>query len=497
MKRLIAISIPTALFFALVAWAFASPIGSSPDEDYHLASVWCGDGIREGLCEPASVSDERKVPAELVQASSCFAFKAHQSASCPEQPASVLLQSNRGNFHDHGYPTVFFSIMGIFASDHLSSSILMMRMFNALLYVALASATFVLLSPSRRGALLWGNLIVLVPLGLFLIPSVNPSSWAITSAATLWAALLGYFEATDRKKKFALGVLAIISMLVGAGARADAAVYGALTLVVVSIIASRRTRSFAISAILPVALLFVAVAFFFTSGQAGAANPGSFDGTASNNSLFALALKNLQLLPQLWVGAFGYIGLGWLDTTMPEIVWVSSVAVFCAVTFRGICAPQWRKGLALSLVAAALVVVPMYILLHDRVTVGAFVQPRYIFPLIITFSGLCLVQFGRDRHSLSRVQLGVVVSLLSVANSVGLHTNIARYVTGLPGGINLDNGIQWWWSLPFGPMWAWIGGSLLFAIALISAALLSPHHNLGQQDVSRPGTAPELEEIHD
>ena len=34
-----------AAFAALAGWSLASPAGSSPDDDYHLASIWCAQGL--------------------------------------------------------------------------------------------------------------------------------------------------------------------------------------------------------------------------------------------------------------------------------------------------------------------------------------------------------------------------------------------------------------------------------------------------------------------
>jgi hypothetical protein len=56
---------------------------------------------------------------------------------------------------------------------------------------------------------------------------------------------------------------------------------------------------------------------------------------------------------------------------------------------------------------------------------------------------------------------------LSLANSIALHTNIRRYVTGMDvGGLDLDFAREWWWwFMPqfFTPNLLWIGGSLAFA----------------------------------
>ena len=38
---------PLLLLFALAAWAVASPVGAAPDDDFHLASIWCATGDDE------------------------------------------------------------------------------------------------------------------------------------------------------------------------------------------------------------------------------------------------------------------------------------------------------------------------------------------------------------------------------------------------------------------------------------------------------------------
>ena len=47
-RLILGIAAPVALFVALGSWVLASPVGSSPDDDYHMASIWCGQGVREG-----------------------------------------------------------------------------------------------------------------------------------------------------------------------------------------------------------------------------------------------------------------------------------------------------------------------------------------------------------------------------------------------------------------------------------------------------------------
>ncbi|MGO4691583.1 DUF2142 domain-containing protein [Glaciibacter sp. 2TAF33] len=465
-----AVLVPVMLFVALVSWALASPVGSSPDDDYHMASIWCGGGIREGLCETGDASSQRRVPAALLEASQCYAGQPMASASCPEKPSDVMTNTNRGNFTG-GYPPVFYAVMSVFAGPDISLSITLMRVFNAFLAVALGTLLFFLLPQPRRVPFVWGGAISIVPLGMFLVPSVNPSGWAVISALTLWIAVTAYFQEERLSRRFGLGILAAVLTVVGAGARTDAAVYGVLAMAVGVVLTVEKTRRYAVLAILPLLLAIVSGILFLSGSQSGVLNPEAFDGDPGGN-LAGLAILNLQLLPQLWIGALGFWGLGWLDTDLPGIVWVTIVAVFSAVVFVGVRTLDWRKGLSLAMVGGSLVVVPMYILLHDRVVVGSYVQPRYIYPLLIMFAGVSL--FGISRNALSRVQLVGAASGIFLANAVALHVNIERYVTGVDlAGLDLDLSVEWWWGLPISPMGMWYTGTMAFGLMLAGLIVYS------------------------
>ena len=470
---LMAVLAPVMMFVALASWAFASPVGASPDDDYHMASIWCGAGLEEGMCEAGASPDSRKVPAVLLEAPQCFAFDANASASCPQKPPSVLIDSTRGNF-DGGYPPVFYWVMSGFAGEHVSTSILLMRLANAALFVGVTSALFFLLPSFRRGPLLWGALVSVVPLGMFLIPSVNPSSWAVTSAATLWVALLAFFTEKRAKRRIAFGAIAVLMTIAAAGARGDAAVYSVLAMIVVLVLVGEVTRKFALAVVFPVVLAGLCVFLFFSAGQSAVINPDGFTAGDPNVNLVSLAAANLLLLPQLWLGALGFTGLGWLDTGLPGLVWVTVAAIFSAMVFWGLQKTPLRKAIAVALIFASLVAVPMYILVHDRVFVGAYVQPRYIYPLMILLIGVAL--FGLDRLDLrlSRMQLLVIAGALTIANAVAMHVNLRRYLTGSDGGgLNLNRDLEWWWNIPVSPMVVWAVGSVAFGLVMLTAALYS------------------------
>ncbi|MCU1524500.1 MAG: hypothetical protein JWO18_1394 [Microbacteriaceae bacterium] len=456
----------------LVAWGIASPVGASPDDDFHLASIWCGAGIRAGLCEAAAQSDERIVPKALESQAICYVGHPERSAACQgasygTHPTSVEATS-RGNF-DGTYPPVFYAVMSIFAGPNVEISVLLMRVANSVLFVGLATALFLLL-PHRRRPLLVGALAIsLVPLGMFLIPSTNPSSWAILSACIVWLSLLGYFETAGRRK-IGLAMLAVVGTVMGAGARADSAVYVGIAAACALVLTFRMRRRYLLSAILPVGLAIAAFVFYTASGQALASSsglPGS-DGTHDAIGFhLGLALSNLVNVPGLWVGVFGSWSLGWFDTKLPDAVWVGGFASFIAITIVGLRSRFRRKGIAVLIVSAALLLFPTAILAASGAAAGSYVQPRYLLPLIVIFAGVALVNGRIGDLTFSRTHLWVVAAILSISNSLSLYATIRRYVTGTDGrNLSLDSDVQWWWSIPISPMVLWAIGSLTFAAAL-------------------------------
>lgn len=466
------------LFISLVAWAFASPIGSTPDEDYHLASIWCGHGEQADLCSLSTdVDGAVVVPAALTEASGCYAFNPENSADCPLAPSDVTVTTLRSNT-EGGYPPVFYWVMSLFASSNLVASIIAMRIFNALLFVTALFLTFRALPPNLRKPLLWGSIITLIPLGIFLIPSVNPSSWAITSAATLWVALTGYFKSSTLKARVTLGAMAIFSAFIGAGARSDAAVYAGIAIVVSIVLSTIEIKRDLKLLILPGALLLIAVAFFFSAGQSSALSPGSSESTSVAPSVGSLLITNIQHLPELWAGAMGTWGLGWLDTAMPGLVWVLSLGLYCALVFSGLAVMSWNKLLALLIIAAGLVVIPLYILMVGKIIVGSGVQPRYIFPLMVMVAGISISSVGKRNVNFTKLQSVVVLVGLVVAQSQALHSNLRRYLTGISGGgTNLDKAPDWWWEIPIGPMWVWALGTISFALAILGCLYLLRSEN--------------------
>ncbi|SMG12489.1 DUF2142 domain-containing protein [Agreia pratensis] len=481
---------PVAMFFSLASWALASPVGASPDDDFHLASTWCGLGIREGLCEPGSKPDERLVPQLVRDGAECYKFKPAESAAC-QQPisgdaASKLVPTTRLNSTGL-YPPVYYAAMAVFASADIERSVVIMRLASIAIFVVLWTALYALLPRRRRSTLVWSWVIGIVPLGMFLLASNNPSSWAIISGGSVWIALVGYFESTG-KRRIALGILALVAAGLGAGARADSALYAVIGAVVAVALTAQRSKAYWRLSILPLLIVVVSIALYFTSNQVTAASTGmGTDTTVATTDTGFLLTSNLLDIPLLWAGVFGSWALGWFDTPMPGSVSVVSLAAFAVVVFAALAHTTWRKLLVLGLIAGALVAIPVYILVQSSTLVGSGVQPRYVLPLIVMFGGVALFHLRDREPQLGRVQVYLVEGAIIVANAIALHVNMRRYLTGVDmGGWNLNNRREWWWDLPATPIVVWAVGALAFAFAvhllLRYHSVLSPTHHQHLED---------------
>ncbi len=506
--RKAALPVLTVLLALLTAttWVFASPVGAGPDDDYHLASSWCaGPAAQQSCLPPADGFAFYRVPEALI-AAPCFAFEPEQSAVCQDRSldwsSSDLVETGRLNSIG-AYPPVFYAVTGVFSGEDVQAASLIMRGVSVILFLALLVLLFVLLPVHRRPTLAWAFLLTAIPLGVFLFGTNNPSLWAWLGVGAAPVALLGYYETSGRRKA-ALGSLFVVSAVVAAGSRSDAAIYIGIAIVAVALLSFANRAAFYRDSILPALVALASFGVFVSTflarrgiggfagqvldqegvplpeqeapdGNTAPMPPTDNGGGAGDNNLsgFALLASNLLNLPRLWMGVFGeQWGLGWLDTTMPAIVPAATIAAFVLVGTVGMSRLGWRRAAAIAGVVSTLVVIPLAALQAGGFTVGEQVQPRYLLPLVALLVVIMTATFAGGELALTRVHRFLVVVALSVAHFVALHMNLRRYVTGIDQpGPNLDAGAEWWWGGPIGPTALWLLGSLAFTI--LAAVLVS------------------------
>ena len=468
---------------ALFAWAVTSPVGSSPDDDYHLSSIWCAGGERDGVCEiDSELSDIRLVPESVGFAHECFAYDATVTAACTEDLSDQVVATDRVNNVQGLYPGTFYSVMGLFVGPDEQRSVLIMRVVNVLIAVSLLALALRVLSPAIRSALVIVVVVVYVPLGLFIIPSTNPSSWTLTGITFLWAFGLALARRTDwrSRRTWVLAAATITSAVLAIGSRVDAAAYvGVVVVVVLSLTGPRRARKAWVASSLLVAIMLAGLIRFTTFGAPGSGVSGGMGGTEPG---VGLLLTNIVYLPVYLSGAVGSMALGWNDTALPPMVFVFGVLVLGALTYRGVQVLPARKLVASLLALAALVLVPLVFLQREGLGVGEVVQARYVLPLIVVLFATLSVsipywQVKRPGLPMARAGAWLIGVAMAATASVSLWVHAHRYAAGSTRGLfDIDLELEWTGLLAV-PLPLVVAGGVIATIVYVAAAMVGVYRD--------------------
>jgi hypothetical protein len=473
-----------SFFISLVAWALSSPLGSSPDEDFHVGSIWCADGFSTDTCQVkeyvAGANQQRVTAPDVIDV--CFKRDPLQSADCSWDPKSVDPELRANDKFQ--YPPFYYRIMHVFVDDNTQSSGMTMRLFNSVLACVLLFFAITLSSVRVRNSLLISLTVTLIPLALFLIPSLNPSSWAYMGIAFAWVFLMNALTARNDSdlRVRANWILFAVCMVMAIGSRWDSALYAFVSTAVVFYL-TRRTNwkiqkgKFLLArSVAAIGLLFLIVIYLpklidiFTTGIFGKKN----DGFGSEWSTTNLILYNLVHLIEIPAGIFGFDrwDLGWLDTSLPGIVSIVGIAVYFFFFAQSMPFRRRYQYLVVLFLVAFSGFVLFISLVPSGLPVGFSIQPRYILPMIPLILGIAIwcskleSPFGPE----PRARAILIGSLLAVAHAVSLWTNIRRYTFGLDDnqGFNLNNPREWWWSWAPSPNFVFIVGTISFAVFLYS-----------------------------
>jgi hypothetical protein len=460
----------------MVIWSFSSPPGSSPDEGYHATSIWCAEGVGSATC-PVSSDTAVEVPSVLVTMA-CHVSNMSTSAACvlPSGTSqSTLSPYPRAgiNVVTHWYPNTFYRVMHLFTSQNAVASIIAMRIFNSLVALLMVFSVIALSPRSSRQAIATSWLVACIPLGFFIIASINPSSWTITGCGISWAAAYGCFESRSARRRAALGIIAIIALALAFASRTDGGAVAVIGLGMGALLSPNGralARQKMTLSMIGIAVVAIAAIFYLTSTGQWKLLTHPLTVFTSSNFNSALLFSNFTELPQLWAGTMGswggIWGLGWFDVPMPAIVGVLGIAVFGATLCWGLADSFKAKTVALGLVGSAVTIMPLVFLQSGGNVVGQWVQPRYLLPGLLLFLGLALIRKNANSvFRLSESQVAFFVAALSITQAFALHRLIRRYETGITDtSFNLNAQTGWWWSSLPSPMTTWLIAALAFVV---------------------------------
>jgi hypothetical protein len=492
-KRHTVIRLAVAMFSLILtsgAWAMSSPPGSSPDSDFHLASIWCAAGpAHAGVNSCVRRNGEYLVRGDVARIA-CFARKPTVSGECINGADRT---AHTARVNEGTYPGLFYRSMHLLVMPSLAKSVLLMRLVNLLICAGLVGAALALARPGLRRAVALTWMVTFIPLAAFLVPSTNPSSWTISGLGTLWAFLYSFLQEPPGARRRLAAVFCVLSTAITVGSRSDGAAFVILVIAALMIVAAKPRTLSAFQIALTVVLACIAGLVFLRSGQSHSIEGlGAPIGDAGRQGS-QLLLSNVYSFPGLLLGVFGLgWGLGWFDTFLhPSIGALVWGAVSASVVLST--AEYWRrKSFGVAFLGGALFVVPLVVLQGGGDYVGEDVQPRYLLPLVLCVVGLSLVS-NEENHrnwSCSRGGLAIMAVAVSLANMLALQTELRRYVTGLDvPSIDLNFAIEWWWPIPLDPMSLWFYGTvsgvaLFFSLASIAHSAIPPSRIRGTGKVS-------------
>lgn len=442
----------------VVAWSFASPIGASPDEDFHLTSTWCLEAGAGSSCKTAYLADGTPMVLSYEAFTQpCFAHLPQVSAACQDLglEKAYTFRINNGL-----YPPAYYRALHLLSSDSVAASVLAMRVANGLIFVIGMAAVYALATSHVRHVMGLTLATTIVPVGIFMIASVNPSSWAISGIVIQLFAGLAAASAIRTPQRITLAVLSVAGALIASNARGDAGAYT----VVVALVLTWQTFPlwWRKHPWLPLVLLAAAVPgvlSFLSSGQTQGVGASGF----STNHRVSNLLEILQLpLGNLGAGALGR--LGWLDTSMPAATWGPMVLALGFVVVLGVATMRLQLAPAALGVFVLLVGLPYYMLQRSDFQVGEFLQARYVLPLLILLVGLLLYRTDAGERGFQVRHSWAIIGMLAViANAAALYANLLRYTNGSSTDI-LGDELEWWWSLPVHPVSLWLAGALGFGV---------------------------------
>lgn len=469
----------------LIGWALSSPVGSSPDEDFHLASIYCANDYRSGLCEQSDYPNAKRVPMSVLNAGSCFVPNQYVSAICQSQSKILsnfdLLDTLRLDYESED--RLYYSVASRLTSHNVESSVLKIRFLNVILLLSFLILFGIFSSVRQFIQLNLVFVIALLPLGIFIMTSVNPQAWQLIGLIFFLAfAHLALQRGLNPIRRFVCILLSILASLIAISARSDALYFIFLYFVVVLLVNKKHLDLHRLSGTLGLVVVILSLFWRMNIYQSTNFVSEGFGETRTGIPFWELMFRNISNLSQLIFGVFGlsdrptqgYIigGLGSLDTPMPHsssLIATLIFIVFIVWAFGN--SNRMHRYLIVSIVAIYCAI-PIYVLQRGNIAVGSYLQPRYLLPITALLAMIAAPHI-EIRNLRTRNMVLLATCLLAISHSMFLHALLRRYTVGNAiSGFSLESNNSWWWTSNFPTPYLVLLSSSLGFIIVCSTCLI-------------------------
>ncbi len=491
-----ALILVAAVIAASLAWVVASPVGASPDEDFHVGAMWCPPPVDETGCQ-ISTRDGKKavmVPQSLTREYiTCYAFKKDNSAQCALNASDEELAPTL-RWDDGNYPWGYYQFAHLFVQRSTSHAVLTLRAVNTLLAIGLIGAIIALADSGLKRAISVAVAVAWLPMGFYFVTSMNPSSWALTGTFAFAAGLLAATRSAGHRRA-GLIACAVAGAVLACTSRGDSAFF--LFVVTVALaFAVPLSKRIIPEAVLACAASVVGIWVMARTNVAAShlASGNELEGYSPTHILWL----NVSSLPSYLLGFAGHgTGPGWNDVSYRGTISYGAAVIVLALLCWSLRSLTWRKAFSAFTVFGAITGVPVVIGLRGHFNNVFAYQPRYMLPLFAVFLLMLLAPsparaddegqpagseaFRFPTSIAGRVGTGLVATLWALTNARALYLVIERYAFGrTPHGFpidlatrNLSAGYEWWWPTALiGPMALWILGAVAGAVAIGLAVVL-------------------------
>lgn len=410
------------LSLVLVAWSFASPVGSSADEFSHLQRTYCYTG--SDVCP--SVSKFVDMPSQLVVGiSDCWTTPNFQIVSkCKLDTSSHSFTQIEKPFPGT-YSSVFYRTMSLFYSNNIPLSVALMRTFNSLLMAIIAGFSFHLLRNEYKYNV--NVLILLLPNVSFFVASVNPTSWSIAAMYGLVCSLISLHQVGANRANC---ILAVFSLALSFFGRPDTKYWSILALSAAGLIWLTTHKSslgnfFKFSSI--AASVGSLMAFFLMFGDLRKYQLSTFSDSVISNPL-TLVFHNLRESPHFISNIVSSDSGSYASSFLAKPF---VIALNCLILYLLVKCVQYSSVNVRALIASAIGLILVLINGFHFIwglTIFDSIQPRYFLPILVVFFLLMGIE---SNHRLNKRSCAFLYICSFFLVFFSIHTTLRRWSVGL------------------------------------------------------------------